>query len=85
MTKNQKKIFENILLKKEEYLNIRIEDKYYSDSWEQSMQISKDIENISEDISALKKIIYCGEWSNRMYKIIKEEIICRKIIHRTSK
>ena len=40
----------------EEYISSRREDRYYSDSWEQSILISKDIEKQQNKLCSLQKI-----------------------------
>lgn len=57
---HKKHVLSNIIYKLKakiyEYIEIRREDSYYADSWEQSAQISKDIEKCNEKIRFLEML-----------------------------
>jgi len=73
----RKILMKSLISEREAYINSRIEDRIYADSWEQSAQITADIEKLKKEIKAIKDYISTGNLS-----VIKE-ILRAEIFHRT--
>ena len=55
MEENRTEVLNSLIAKREKEIEERVLDRQYADSWEQSAQISEDIDNIQEEIDALKQ------------------------------
>ena len=77
LTTKQVKAIETMKTRKQEYIQSRVEDRHYSDSWEQSRQISEDIDRVEKEISAINDFLAFRRWNKSIAEIVRQEIRLR--------
>ena len=77
LTMKQVKALDTMKSRKQEYVESRAEDRHYSDSWEQSVQISEDIDRVEKEISAINDFLAFRRWNKSIAEIIRQEIRLR--------